>query len=617
MATLRRRLRSACAELRHSERGIALPMALMITVIGMGFAAVPIVASMNAQHGDSHNQGGNEALAAAEAGAELAVLRQSRMLTESTSSTAPACALESELEANGWCSAYPATPQQFGNATFQYRVRPCYAGAAGACSSVQLPEPCEASEHKDLVQVVSTGAATVAGSEVTRRVQLAACASAVNPALVEKEEELIPAINELTHHTTELENAETRYHEKVTQIEKVKNEPAGYEEIPGATETYEVEEEVPPPDVWGGGQVVGVNWLNMNNNAQVFNGGAGSGLGWVKLVGSANVCGTVTYGTEYSTDNSSSEKAPSGCAAGRTFAKNPTSYPPVTLPSDIATNNSDWRICNESLCHAGADPVGSGVWQRGNISWNASNKKLVLNYNQLTLEGTAPYYLCQLILAGGGSLYSSTTHAIKIYFAPPSACPGLNGSAQLQIANGSYVYGDGANGPLFLFVGSTTAGQSWIELAGGARSEQFVIYAPYSKIVANNGIQMAGAMVGNTLELGGGAELNRYGTFTPPPSEGFLPNEIKTVTKTRPGETIKTPSQYLKELESEAEQIAEEIEGLKTKISEDKTRIKQLEEEIERMRSEGGGAAEPLSRKSFVQCTAASPTGEEAPDTGC
>ena len=78
-------------ELRHSERGIALPMALMITVVAMGFAAVPVVASINAQNGDSRSQGGNEALAAAEAGAELALLRQSKLLSESTSAEHPAC----------------------------------------------------------------------------------------------------------------------------------------------------------------------------------------------------------------------------------------------------------------------------------------------------------------------------------------------------------------------------------------------------------------------------------------------------------------------------------------------------------------------------------------------
>ncbi|HVV90643.1 MAG TPA: hypothetical protein VHB53_09130, partial [Solirubrobacterales bacterium] len=74
-----RRLLQALRELRRSERGVALPVAITVTFIGLGLAAVPVLASINTQHGDSRNQGSNQALAAAEAGANLALLRQSQM----------------------------------------------------------------------------------------------------------------------------------------------------------------------------------------------------------------------------------------------------------------------------------------------------------------------------------------------------------------------------------------------------------------------------------------------------------------------------------------------------------------------------------------------------------
>ncbi len=88
---------------------------------------------------------------------------------------------------------------------------------------------------------------------------------------------------------------------------------------------------VPPPNVYASGQVVGIDWLKMNNNAQVYAGGAGSN-GAVSMVGSANVCGTVSYGTTFTTDNSSSKNKPSNCAS-RTAAQGTTEYPPITLPS--------------------------------------------------------------------------------------------------------------------------------------------------------------------------------------------------------------------------------------------------------------------------------------------
>jgi hypothetical protein len=357
--------------------------------------------------------------------------------------------------------------------------------------------------------------------------------------------------------------------------------------------------------------------VKMNNNAQVLNGGVGSN-GPITAIGSANVCGVVSLGgpgASFTPDNSTSSKPPANCAAGRTEAKaaNKFEFPAVTLPSDIATNNSDSRICAEAACHEGADPVGSGVWQRGNISWNASNKQLTLGYNQLTLEGTAPYYLCQLVLAGGSSLYSSKSHAIKIYFAPPSSCPGLNGAAQLQIANGTFIYGDSANGPLFLFVGSTTTGASKIELAGGAKSQQFVIYAPWSQVIGNNGIVMTGAIIGQTVELAGGAKINEAGPFTPPPAESFLPSEERTV----PGKPTQTPSTTLTEMENKKLPIQEEIKTWTKKVGEDQTNIHTLEQEINNLKAQGASSAQPLSRKSFVQCSASSPATGESPDKGC
>jgi hypothetical protein len=648
-------LRRSLQQLIRSERGIALPMALMVTVIAMGFAAVPIVATVNAQNGDSHSQGTNEALAAAEAGAELAVLRQSEALTNSAANNIATCVSPSTLIStggieNGWCTKFPSatTREKLGNAEFAYQVRPCYTttAGAGACADVPTSEPCRLSEGKLLVQVVSTGYAVVAGNEITKRVEMAGCAErtadprviAIQTEIVTLETRLIQEQNLLvttetlkTTQTTELEHLRTELSELKTLLEKAKTEPGNfeYEEIPG--ETYSETVKSPPPNVWGSGGVVGIENLNINNNAQVYNGGAGSNKA-VSLSGSANVCGSVRYGTTFTTDNSTSKSSPANCAAGRTATKATATYPAITLPSDIASNNSDYRLCSEAACHAGLDPVPSSVWQRGNMSYNSANKQLTVNYSELTLEGTAPYYLCQLILAGGSYLKAGAGKAIKIYFAPPSSCPGLNGAAQLQIANGTYVYADSAGGPLFLFVGnSSNPAESRVELAGGARSEQFVIYGPYTKVVANNGIEMTGAIVGNTLELGGGASINKYGIFTPPAAETFLPTTETTVTKQKPGTKTSKPGKVIKELEerivkSEARivDVEKAISTTETTITHIKSEITTIEQTISTKKitkgtyeEEPGGGAKDLERQSFVECNAGPPIVGEAPDRGC
>ncbi|MFT3863549.1 MAG: hypothetical protein QM729_04695 [Solirubrobacterales bacterium] len=680
---MRGRLRRLLSELRRSERGIALPMALMITVIAMGFAAVPVVASINAQSGDSHNQGTNEALAAAEAGAELAVLDQSQMLSEATGSDFAPCVEEAAVIAtggaeSGWCPKVPAAGQErpkIGNASYAYQVRPCYYGE-NSCEGVEATESCSAAEGELLVQVVSTGYATVGGTQVTRRIELAACAKTTETAeerritreKVETETKLKtleeggqPAVeteevqhqNELgtkttvkTEHESQLTTYTSDLETLIEMKERAKEEGTDveYEEIPG--ETYYETVKTAPTNVWADGQIVGIEGLTMSNNAQVYNGGAGSNKK-VSLSGSANVCGSVFYGTEFTTDTSTSKSASSSCAAGRTVTKGTITYPAITLPTNIATENSDSRLCTESACHKGEDPVPSSVWERGNMSYNSSNKQLSVNYSSLTLEGTKPYYLCQLILAGGSSLYAGSGKSITIYFAPPSSCPGLNGAAQLQIANGTYVYADASSGPKFLFVGNPEEpSKSKIELAGGAKSEQFVIYAPYSKVVANNGIEMTGAIIANTLELAGGASLNKYGSFSAPSPETFLSSTETSVEKHKEATKTSHPSTYIKEIEehitSVETQIAEtttvietdeyEIEVIEHKLEEDagavsaarEAEINQLEEKLTNLGIEWGNLpggfgeeSEGLAKQSFKECTAEPPAVGLAPDEGC
>jgi hypothetical protein len=676
-----RRLRRILIELARSERGIALPMALMITVISMGMAAVPVVASMNAQSGDSHSQGTNEALAAAEAGAELAVLKQSEDLVNSTENNIVYCAEGTTLNPSGsaqagWCTRFPSatTREPIGSAEYSYQVRPCYALAAGACGESEVATTCD-TQNGLFVQVVSTGYATVAGREVTKRIETTGCAGTIaSIPMIEHKTELITTESELktwkessstgtdpeatkhqeerttvTNEKTVHEHERTVYQENVVKVEeeiktvKEHHEDVETKETPG--EVYFETTKTAPPNVWAAGQIVGIEGLVMNNNAQVWNGGAGSNKA-VSMVGSANVCGSVHYGTTFTTDNSTSSKSPSNCAAGRPATQGTATYPAVTLPSNIATENSDYRLCSETACHAGLDPVTSGTWQRENISYNAANKQLTIKYNALTLEGTAPYYLCQLILAGGSSLYAGSGKSITIYFAPPSSCPGLNGAAQLQIANGTFVYADASSGPKFLFVGnSANPSESRVELAGGSRSEQFVIYGPYTKMVINNGIEMTGAIIGNTIELGGGANLNKYGPFTPPASETFLPTQETTVEKHKESTKTSKPTKRIEELEKRRTTYLEKITYITKEIEYNEAQLTLIEkretenksnssrERQEKINSleikkseilswitqnEGQiGGAEALEKQSFSECTAAPPTVGLPPNQGC
>jgi hypothetical protein len=653
-----RRLRRIIHELWHSEGGLALPLALMVTVVGMGLAAVPIVASVNSQGGNQHNEGSNEALAAAEAGAEIALQAQGTLHIEKVGKqlcrSEPTLKSKVEEERDAWCPTEPVNledgrvlPGETGLATYTYRVLPCYGlGAAySGCTSVIESAGCDG---LDPVEVVSTGKAYVAANWVERRVTVSGCASSVTlPA--NYQEELDSRRREIERWQTrqaELEapgiklteertNAETRSTElqKQIEIEKAEGKTRYIEKT--RTETKTVEREV-APNVFAGGQVFGIENLNMSNNAQVYSGGAGTNKG-LTMVGSANVCGTVRFGKKYGkVNNNGSEGVPSYCKTGRTFFEateaDELKFPEVKLPAEIATKNSNERL-------NGLDPA-SG-YARGNINWSESKKELSLGYGELTLEGTLPYYLCKLVLGGGGTLKAGAGKSIRIFFAEPTAknCPGLNGAAQLQIANGTSVMADSNHGPGFYFVGSSptapTSEQSRVELGGGSNVSQFLVYAPRSTVVANNGVNVSGAIVGRTLELAGGAKINEKGAYTPPSSTEFVAPEKTTETVTIP----LAPEKVETELGIHEDELGTAISTIEVKTKAidgiNKAPIEEAEAEVLHWQQEwtaywnkynggeGAGGATSFQKTGFAECTATPPhpvgAGEETthPAEGC
>ncbi len=137
-----------------------------------------------------------------------------------------------------------------------------------------------------------------------------------------------------------------------------------------------------------------------------------------------------------------------------------------------------------------------------------------------------------------------------------------------------------------------------------------MIYAPLSTIVANNGVNLHGVIIGRTLELGGGASINSGGAFTPPAPETFLP-----VTE-RPGEKIPgTPEQVTSDTTVQHESEVQVFE----------TEIVTLEEQIEKIRIEhgedppvpGDPTLEGLSRESFTECSAEPEAEATLPSSGC
>src|SRR5690349_6850940 len=88
----------------RSESGMALPTALFAMIATMALASVAVLSSVDVQQGSGRDHDSKEAIAAADAGASVALLRLNRFQSKlSTSTPCVGPAGETLLATEGWC----------------------------------------------------------------------------------------------------------------------------------------------------------------------------------------------------------------------------------------------------------------------------------------------------------------------------------------------------------------------------------------------------------------------------------------------------------------------------------------------------------------------------------
>lgn len=117
-------------DLRRNERGMALPAAIFAMVASIGLAGAAVMSSVSVQRGSMRDSDSKNAIAAADAGASVALLRLNRYAT--AFSTATPCLgvsnnslVLSGTAADGWCPPISGT---VGDATYVYRSTPATTG---------------------------------------------------------------------------------------------------------------------------------------------------------------------------------------------------------------------------------------------------------------------------------------------------------------------------------------------------------------------------------------------------------------------------------------------------------------------------------------------------------
>ena len=115
------KVRARLRRLGVDERGMAVPTALAALLASFGLASAAVLSSVDVQTGSHRDQNSKSAIAAADAGASLALLRLNRFqnsLSETTLCVGPNG--EKQPASNGWCP--PVTAETLGGATFSYQV---------------------------------------------------------------------------------------------------------------------------------------------------------------------------------------------------------------------------------------------------------------------------------------------------------------------------------------------------------------------------------------------------------------------------------------------------------------------------------------------------------------
>jgi hypothetical protein len=121
---------SALRRLGRSERGFAVPTVLMVIIAGLGLSGAVVTGSIYAQHGSVRDRSSKDALAAADAGLQLALYRQNKITTTSVlpcvvqlpgGNLAPGASL-----ADGWCPTFQSSSSDHlpPGTSFAYRVKP-------------------------------------------------------------------------------------------------------------------------------------------------------------------------------------------------------------------------------------------------------------------------------------------------------------------------------------------------------------------------------------------------------------------------------------------------------------------------------------------------------------
>ena len=258
----------------------------------------------------------------------------------------------------------------------------------------------------------------------------------------------------------------------------------------------------------GGGPegLIGDDDIEIENNADVRVSVGTNGK--VSVHNNGNVCGNIRHGVgEPSTDfhNNGTQ------CSGYTETEENVDLPAVSsfMPSDIATNNSNYRLVN---CVSENNPEGceedtySGKW-KSNVPWNPETRT-ISTFNNATLTlGGGDYFVCKLELSNNSHLIMAKDSLVRIFFDTPENCGMSSGVKQIYLSNNANITSTGyqPDEEKFslpgLYVQGSTSIATTVEWKNNSGNNELFLYAPNSHIELQNNAVFVGMIVGKTIHI--------------------------------------------------------------------------------------------------------------------
>jgi lipopolysaccharide export system protein LptA len=563
MAVIDRFLR-AVRHLRRGEQGMALPVALFAMISSMALAGAAVVATTDVQSAARRDDSSKSALAAADAGANIARVRQARyafVLNTSNPCLAMSGAklgkgFSEQLAGQSWC---PPVSGSTGEGQYTYRVSP----VGTSCGGEEL---C----------VVSTG--TVDG--VSRRIEVTFKRSGI-------------ATNEIEHIGEDTRKSALETWKELEEA-KVKEE---WEKVTKKQEELHKKIEEAGASLAAEG-FIGRDGIVISGNADIR---VGTGTnGNIETSGSANICGNVRYGVGKKWIKSGSA---SQCAGYKVTQGN-VNLPSVSsfIPSNIATVNSNARIttCTSTNVPVNCQKDGyTNSWSK-NPPFNPKTREITLSGNDTLTVGGGDYWLCAINFNGNTQIIMAQGSQVRFFFDTPEHCN--NNTNQLSFSGNQQISATGYQPkmsqfqmPGFYFLGNAV-GTSQVNLSGNSQTNEAVIYAPDSTINFSGNSTWKGIIVGRKINMSGSATVEQDAGFQPPTV--LVPSNLEAELK----ELEALIEKWTKEGYTPTEVIKKLQQTVTDTLASDKTKT--------------NGAGVYFTPQAYFECVGLAPAGS-APNANC